>query len=84
MENELKFMKRVLILLSLVAFGLVSCKTTEKPSYEEQTAITSTGPRFRSARKEFHSSVTVFKKASFLQSTLRSIASKSARKKVKS
>jgi peptidoglycan-associated lipoprotein len=32
-ENELKFMKRVLILLSLVAFGLISCKTTEKPSY---------------------------------------------------
>jgi peptidoglycan-associated lipoprotein len=32
-ENELKFMKRVLILLSLVAFDLVSCKTTEKPSY---------------------------------------------------
>ena len=26
-------MKKVLILLSLVAFGLVSCKTTEKPSY---------------------------------------------------
>ncbi len=26
-------MKRVLILLTLIAFGLVSCKTTEKPSY---------------------------------------------------
>jgi len=32
-ENELNSMKKVLILLSLVAFGLVSCKTTEKPSY---------------------------------------------------